>query len=92
MSKEEEIISEEPDSTAASEENNSKEINFEESENKKIKTSKNTKEILENGLLFLNSLMRAATNNAMSIEKDSSSITVDENTGEVIFKFKLPGF
>lgn len=87
LSKEEETISDVSDSIGTDEK-----LNNEKAINDKINKAEKTKEILENGLLFLNSLMQAASNNTMSIEKEKSTIAVDEKTGEITLKFKFPEF
>lgn len=45
---------------------------------------------LNQGLAFLGGLMRMATGQGLAME--GKSVTVDRATGEVVMKFKLPGF
>lgn len=50
--------------------------------------------VLNQGLVFLDSLSRMATGNPLTDPDDSKSkkIEIDHETGEVTLKFKLPGF
>jgi hypothetical protein len=47
---------------------------------------------LDYGMKFLNTLSQMTTGKSLVEDENQKSITVDKNTGEVTFKFKLPGF
>jgi SNF2 family DNA or RNA helicase len=53
-------------------------------------------EVLNQGMQFINGLMSMATGKPLMPDaesgKENKSISVDKETGEVIMKFKLPGF
>ncbi len=48
--------------------------------------------VLNQGLAFLNSLSQMATGKAMVGDADKKAIEIDRETGEVVMRFKLPGF
>jgi hypothetical protein len=41
---------------------------------------------------FLNSLAMMATGTALTGDESSKAIEIDRETGEVVMRFKLPGF
>jgi hypothetical protein len=48
--------------------------------------------VLNQGLAFLNTLSQMATGKAIVAETDTKTIEIDRKTGEVVLRFKLPGF
>jgi hypothetical protein len=48
--------------------------------------------VLNQGLVFLNTLSQMATGRALVAEGEKKSIEIDRATGEVVLRFKLPGF
>ena len=55
-------------------------------------TPEKMEEVLENGMQFLNGLMSMATGKPLVPEGQKKTISIDQKTGEVTMKFKLPGF
>ena len=49
-------------------------------------------EVLNQGLAFLNTLSQMATGKALTPSGEGQAVSIDEKTGEVVFRFKLPGF
>jgi superfamily II DNA/RNA helicase len=49
-------------------------------------------EVLNQGMGFLNSLSLMATGNPLSETDGKKSVEIDRKTGEVVMRFKLPGF
>jgi superfamily II DNA/RNA helicase len=49
-------------------------------------------EVLEHGMQFLSGLMAMAGKKPLHAEKMEKMVTVNRETGEVVLKFKLPGF
>ena len=52
-------------------------------------TPQQTQEVLQQGMAFLNGLFQMATGQSLGME--NSAIEVDEKSGEVVMRFKLPG-
>jgi superfamily II DNA or RNA helicase len=48
--------------------------------------------VLNQGLAFLNSISQMATGKALADESSQKAIEIDRETGEVVLRFKLPGF
>jgi superfamily II DNA or RNA helicase len=48
--------------------------------------------VLNQGMGFLNSLAMMATGTALTGDESSKAIEIDRETGEVVMRFKLPGF
>lgn len=48
--------------------------------------------VLNQGLAFLNSLSQMATGKAIVGDAEKKAIEIDRETGEVVMRFKLPGF
>ena len=48
--------------------------------------------VLNQGMDFLNSLSMMATGKALSKDSNNKTIEIDRETGEVVMRFKLPGF
>ena len=48
--------------------------------------------VLNQGLAFLNTLSQMATGKAIVADTDRKAIEIDQKTGEVVLRFKLPGF
>ncbi len=48
--------------------------------------------VLNQGMDFLNSLSMMATGKALSKDSNKKTIEIDRETGEVVMRFKLPGF
>ena len=48
--------------------------------------------VLNQGLAFLSSLSQMATGKPLVGESGKKSIEIDRETGEVVMRFKLPGF
>lgn len=58
----------------------------------RFSSSETIEKVLENGMTFLSGIMAMATGKPLITEKDSKSISIDPDTGEVTMKFKLPGY
>ncbi|MCK5198227.1 MAG: hypothetical protein KAR21_07745, partial [Spirochaetales bacterium] len=48
--------------------------------------------VLNQGMDFLNSLSMMATGKSLTKENNNKSVEIDRKTGEVVMRFKLPGF
>jgi len=55
------------------------------------KEAKKMEEVMESGVHFLSNLMEMATGNPLVVDEKEKMIDIDQETGEVTLKFKLPG-